>query len=57
MKKLKEILKETVNTVNFDGLRCTVKGDPSIRELMGAFKRQKEIDGGKKLNPCRRTVL
>lgn len=47
MKKLKELLKEMVSTVNFDGLRCTIKGDPSIREIMGALKRQKEIDSGK----------
>ena len=47
MKKLKEIIKEMVGTVNFDGLRCTIKGDSSIREIMGALKRQKEIDGGK----------
>ena len=47
MKKLWNKLKEALRTVNFDGLRCTIKGDPSIREIMGALKRQKEIDGGK----------
>ena len=44
MKTLWNKLKEMLTTVNFDGLRCTIKGDPSIREMMGAFKRQKEID-------------
>lgn len=44
MKKLWNKFKEALWTVNFDGLRCTIKGDPSIREIMGALKRQKEID-------------
>ena len=47
MKKLWEKFKETLRTVNFDGLRCTIKGDPSIREIMCALKRQKEIDKDK----------
>jgi len=44
MKKLWSKFKEALYTINFDGLRCTIKGDPSIREIMGALKRQKEID-------------
>ena len=44
MKKLLNKVKRSLCTINFDGLRCTIKGDPSIREIMGAFKRQKEID-------------
>ena len=44
MKTLWNKLKEMLTTVNFDGIRCTIKGDPSIREMMGAFKRQEEID-------------
>lgn len=44
MKKLWEKFKETLRTVNFDGLRCTMKGDPSIREIVGALKRQEEIE-------------
>lgn len=44
MKKLWNKVKEGWRTVNFDGLRCVMKGDPSIQEIMGALKRQKEID-------------
>ena len=44
MKKLWKLFKEMMTEVNFDGLRCTIKGDPSIREMMGALKRQKEMD-------------
>lgn len=44
MKKLKEKIIEMQSTVNFDGLRCIIKGDPSMREIMSALKRQKEID-------------
>ena len=44
MKKLWSKFKEALNTINFDGLRCTIKGDPSIREIMGALKRQEEIE-------------
>ena len=47
MKKLWGKFKEALYTVNFDGLRCIIKGDPSIREIMGALKRQKEIDNSK----------
>lgn len=44
MKKLKNLFKELLTTVNFDGLRCTIKSDPSIREIIEALKRQNEID-------------
>ena len=44
MKKFKAIISDFLRTFNFDGLRCTLKGDPSMREIMGALKRQKEID-------------
>ena len=44
MKKLKAIISDFLGIFNFDGLRCTLKGDPSMREIMGALKRQKEID-------------
>lgn len=47
MKKLWNKLKEALRTVNFDGLRCTMKGDPSIREIMGALKRQEEIENNR----------
>ncbi|MBR2403797.1 MAG: hypothetical protein IKB01_13740 [Lachnospiraceae bacterium] len=42
--KIKEALQEFINNTNWDGIRCIIKGDPSIREIMGALKRQKEID-------------
>ena len=44
MKKLWSKFKEALYTINFDGLRCTIKGDPRSREIMGALKRKKEID-------------
>ena len=44
MKNLKAKLQYIIKTTNWDGIRCIVKGDPSIREIMGALKRQKEID-------------
>ena len=44
MKKFWRLLRESLKTINFDGLRCTIKGDPSIREIIGALKRQNEID-------------
>lgn len=44
MKKLRNLFKRMLSTVNFDGLRCTMKGDPSMREIIEALKRQKEID-------------
>ena len=46
MKKLWRQFREMLSTVNFDGLRCTIKGDPSMREIIGALKRQNEIDAG-----------
>ena len=45
--KLKEFWKEFVEATNWDGLRCNIKRDPSIREIMGALERQKELDGRK----------
>lgn len=47
MKKLKVIISDLISNFNFDGLRCTLKGDPSMREIMGALKRQKEIDNNR----------
>lgn len=44
MKRFWHIFKELLTTVNFDGLRCTIKGDPSIGEIIGALKRQSELD-------------
>ena len=44
MKRFWQIFRELLTTVNFDGLRCTIKGDPSMREMIGAVKRQREID-------------
>lgn len=44
MKPFLRIFMELLTTVNFDGLRCTIKGDPSIREITEALKRQCEID-------------
>jgi len=44
MRKLSSIIKEMLTTVNFDGLRCTFKRDPGVRDIMEALKRQKEID-------------
>lgn len=48
MKKIKEKIIGIISTVNFDGLRCAIKGDPSMREIVGALKRQKEIDNSLK---------
>ena len=31
--RIKDKIKEMVRTANFDGLRCTIKGDPSMREI------------------------
>ena len=42
--KIKALLKEFINNTNWDGVRCMIKGDPSFREIMGALKRQKELD-------------
>lgn len=47
MSKIKEVFQDLVKTTNWDGIRCMIKGDPSIREIMGALKRQKEIDNNK----------
>lgn len=44
MNALWNLFSEMLTTVNFDGLRCAIKGDPSIRDMMDALKRQKEID-------------
>lgn len=44
MKKLNAKLQDIIKTTNWDGIRCVIKGDPSIREIMTALKRQKEID-------------
>jgi hypothetical protein len=33
-----------IKLINWDGIRCFIKGDPSIRDIMTALKRQKEID-------------
>ena len=44
MKKLYAKLQDIIKTTNWDGIRCVIKGDPSIREIMTALKRQKEID-------------
>ena len=47
MNKLLLVLQDFIKTANWDGIRCNIKGDPSIREIMGALQRQKEIDKGK----------
>ena len=47
MCKIKEVFQNLVKTTNWDGVRCMIKGDPSIREIMGALKRQNEIDNDK----------
>ena len=44
MKKLKAKLQDIIRTTNWDSIRCVIKGDPSVREIMTALKRQKEID-------------
>ena len=49
MRKLWSMFKEMLTTINFEGLRCIIKGDPSIREIVDAIKRQKEIDMGTKV--------
>ena len=43
MNNIKVKWSELVNDINWDGLRCTIKGDPSFTEIMEALKRQKEI--------------
>lgn len=47
MKKWQTIWKELLTTVNFDALRCILKGDPSMREITGALKRQNQLDRNK----------
>ena len=44
MKRFWHRFKVLLTTVNFDGLRCAIKGDPSTREIMDALKRQSEIN-------------
>ena len=44
MKTLETKIRAVVDTINFDGLRCTMKGDPSIRDIKEALARQKEMD-------------
>ena len=53
MKKLKKAIKEMVFTVNFDGLRCIIKGDPSIREIMGALKRENALKNYNDVASCK----
>ena len=43
MKKLTEIISNLLKDINFDGLRVIIKGDCSIRETVGALRRQEEI--------------
>lgn len=47
MSNIKEAFQNFVKTTNWDGIRCIIKGDPSIREIMGALKRQREIESNK----------
>ena len=47
MKKVQVALQNFIKTTNWDGIRCIIKGDPSVRESMEALKRQKEIDRDK----------
>ena len=42
--KIKTLLQDCLNNTNWDGVRCIIKGDPSVREIMEALKRQKELD-------------
>jgi len=44
MKERKAKLLGIIKVINWDGIRCFIKGDPSIRDIMTALKRQKEID-------------
>ena len=44
MKQLRGKLSELIKVVNFDGIRCDIKGNSSIREIKGALKRQNEIN-------------
>lgn len=47
MNKAKSALQTIIKTTNWDGIRCTIKCDPSIRDIMDALKRQKEIESNK----------
>ena len=47
MSKIKEVFQNYIRKTNWEGVRCIIKGDPSIREIMDALKRQKEIDKDK----------
>ena len=47
MNKVQAALQNFIKTTNWDGIRCIIKGDPSVREIMEALKRQKEIDSAK----------
>ena len=47
MNTIKKTFQSFIKTANWDGIRCIMKSDPSIREIMGALKRQKEIDKDK----------
>ena len=42
--KIRKLLQEFIKSTNWDGVRCIIKGDPSIMEIMGALKRQNELD-------------
>ena len=42
--KIRKLLQEFIKSTNWDGVRCIIKGDPSIREIMDALKRQNELD-------------
>ena len=44
MKSLKSKLRILIETTNWDGIRCIMKGDPSFREIIAALKMQSEID-------------
>ncbi|MBQ7816521.1 MAG: hypothetical protein IJ339_04080 [Oscillospiraceae bacterium] len=48
--KITEIVKENIKTINFDGICCFAKGDPSMAEIICALKRQQEIDNAEKQN-------
>lgn len=56
MKNFAEKIKEMAFTVNFDGIRCLIKGDPSIREIMGALKRQDELKAHNDSVSCKTNI-
>ena len=45
MSRVKTAVQNLIKTTNWEGIRCIIKGDPSMREIVGALKRQKEIEG------------